>query len=194
MLLFLINSLSVSITFNVILLALFITTLYIALKALGYFNKPGLKILFRKPIPNSDSQHNMSVYRTWSIFLKDTKGVFYTRESIQQYLHNFDAISKDKMVGKPGYDWVVGFYPMYVKDKDGKTRLDFLVVPTPAQVKNAGKNDEDISNIYDFYEALNLSETEKPNSPYLKKASPNPSILNDDIAEDIGYNTGHIYP
>lgn len=181
-------------TANLIILVLFILliiALFKILQLLGGLRKRGIKINFLKPVPNPDAKHNMKLYRGWTIFLKDTKAVFYSKEAIQNYINAFDSFSKDKMRGVTGLDWAIGFYPMYKEDNDGKTRLDFLIVPTPANINYAGTTKETINvpEEYDFYEALKLTDlSDIQKSPYRMKTNDN------QIAENIGYDTGHIYP
>jgi hypothetical protein len=59
---------------------LFVAAVLLVLYFGGFFSKPGLVVLFKKPVPNNTSEKNIKLYRNRISLLKDTGGVFYTKE------------------------------------------------------------------------------------------------------------------
>ncbi len=181
----------------VILLGLLIAATLLALYFAGFFAKAGLPSFSLDPIGNKIAKHNIRLYRKRISILKDTGGVFYTKEAIAEYFKTTFPALTDKMVGDKYCEWVVGFYPMFCKDKDKKTRLSIFVVPTPAKVcedKATGKKTI-LSVEADLFDALNLKKKDIKNSPYRKKIEAGkPKVTEDALLENIAYDSGHMYP
>jgi hypothetical protein len=170
---------------------LFVAAVLLVLYFGGFFSKPGLVVLFKKPVPNNTSEKNIKLYRNRISLLKDTGGVFYTKEEIEGYLSGVFPKLTQSMAGENGYTWVVGFYPMHRKDDTGKTRLDFLLVPTPAKVIIDVDGEKRITEVIDFYEHLGLTGNEVNTSPYREST---PTVADPRLLADIGFDAGHLYP
>jgi hypothetical protein len=181
----------------VILLVMLIVAALLALYFAGFFAKAGFRSFSLEPIDNDITKHNIRLYRNRISILKDTGGIFYTKQDVEKYINTTFSQLTDKMVGDKNCEWVVGFYPMFCKDKDERTRLSIFIAPTPAQVstdKATGKKTI-VSIEADIFEALNLKKEEIKNSPYRQKPDNNDSKVTDDnLLSNIAYDSGHMYP
>jgi hypothetical protein len=180
----------------VILLILLIMATLLALYFAGVFTKAAKRSFSPDPVENKKTRHNMRLYRNRISILKDTRGVFYTKEGIDKYFNTTFNNLTDKMFGDKDCEWVVGFYPMFCKDKDKKTRLSVFLVPTPAKVYRDTITKEEIIEVQaDLYDALKLKKDDIKNSPYRKKPQHGNSVAAEDaLLENIAYDSGHMYP
>jgi hypothetical protein len=128
-------------------LAIIIALLLLILAILTYFIlKFQARAQFHQGVRTKDAYAGIKDYRErWngSVY-KKTKGVYYDPAVIRHYLDSIFPKLTAQVSLKPESKWVLGFYFMRTKNRDGNPRNSFYVVPTILNLKD--------STIFDFYE------------------------------------------
>lgn len=137
---------------------------------------------FRKPLKNDKANAGIDRYRTEYGFDLGTNIIWYDSSAIGEYLEKTFASWNKEMETQlpPDYRWGIGFYPMYI-ERDGKTQLDFAVIPTPAK-------DTVIHNV----STLVLLDYRNPKSKgvYDRQGKPIVGLQ----ADETAYDAGHLDP
>jgi hypothetical protein len=133
---------------------------------------------FNDPVKDSEAKSHIDKYRGAWTFNTKSKIIWYDIDSIRRYINpkgTFDELTSN-MTGSPDCRWAVGFYPMKRDDANGKTRLDFLIVPTLVSNKDG--------SVIDFNDSKNAA----------LYASKTGAAINPACADCTGYDAGHIWP